>query len=337
MINDLLFSISVLGAGSWGSALAILLARKGIPTMLWGRDAHHIARLQKSCYNERYLPGVRLPKNLAVTADLAEAVSFANDLLISVPSVAFRACLNDIKPFLHQNHRIAWATKGIELSSGQLLHRVVEEVIGLRSMSVISGPTFSSEVVQELPTAVTVAANEPAFAQAIAEKLHTPTFRAYYNDDLIGVELGGALKNVLAIAAGITDGLGFGANTRAALITRGLAEMTRLGTALGGKAETFMGLAGLGDLVLTATDNQSRNRRFGLLLTQGRNIEAALAEIGQAVEGYPTAREAVRLANQQGIEIPIMQEVYRVLYEGISPKQAVHNLLQRDPKAEWVS
>ncbi|MEE8342375.1 MAG: NAD(P)H-dependent glycerol-3-phosphate dehydrogenase, partial [Gammaproteobacteria bacterium] len=231
--------------------------------------------------------------------------------------------------------RVAWATKGLELETAMLPHQVAQSVLGeSRPLAVISGPTFAREVASGLPTAITVASKNPEFSEKLSGLLHGEQFRAYTSSDMVGVELGGAVKNVLAIAAGICDGLGFGANSRAALVTRGLAELMRLGEAMGGRRETFMGLAGVGDLVLTCTDDQSRNRRLGIALGQGINCQQALQEIGQVVEGVNTAREVVRLARRFGIDMPITEQVYRVLHENLAPRDAVRALLTREPKQE---
>jgi glycerol-3-phosphate dehydrogenase (NAD(P)+) len=327
--------IAVLGAGSWGTALAIQLCRAGGPVTLWGHEPELITRLGNARCNERYLPGIALPEQLSLTADLAAAIAEARDVLLVVPSHAFRTVLSAVQPLLKNNTRICWGTKGLESGSGKLLHEVAEEVLGHDvSLAVVSGPTFAREVAEGLPTAVTVASGDAQLAGDMAERLHSETFRAYTSADITGVEVGGAVKNVLAIAAGIADGLGFGANARTALITRGLAEMMRLGEVLGGQRETFMGLAGLGDLVLTCTDNQSRNRRLGLSLGQGKTLEAALADIDQVVEGVQTAREVHDLALSRGVDMPITEQVFNVLYDGVTPKQAVQALLNRDQKAE---
>jgi glycerol-3-phosphate dehydrogenase (NAD(P)+) len=328
-------TFAVLGAGSWGTALALLLARNGHAVALWGRDPAYMRRLAEERVNPRYLPGVPLPPGLALTADVKGALRGAEEVLVAVPSHAFRETLRAIAPALRPGMRIAWATKGLEPASGKLLHRVAAEELGdTAAMAVISGPTFAREVAAGLPTAVTVASSTQSYATELAGYLHGESFRAYTSEDVTGVELGGAVKNVLAIAAGIADGLGFGANTRAALVTRGLAELMRLGNALGGRRETFMGLAGLGDLVLTCTDDQSRNRRCGLELARGANLTDALRSIGQAVEGVRTAREVVQLAARAGVEMPITEQVYRVLYEDHAPRAAVHDLLAREQKAE---
>ncbi len=326
-------SVAVLGAGSWGTALAILIAGNGAKVRLWARDPVQAERMVAERRNSRYLPEAAFPPGLTPTASLDEALEGASDLLIAVPSQAFRATLEAVAPGLCDT-RISWATKGLESNSRKLLHRVSEEVLGDRPIAVISGPTFAGEVARGLPTAVTVAANDSNLAEHLAELLHGPAFRAYTSDDVVGVELGGAVKNVLAIAAGIADGLGFGANTRAALITRGLVELTRLGTALGGRPETFMGLAGLGDLVLTCTDDQSRNRRIGLAIGRGATVDQARSGIDQVVEGVRGAAEVVHLARDSGVEMPICEQVYRVLYEGLSPLEAVERLLGREQKAE---
>lgn len=325
----------VLGAGSWGTALAIQLSRHGAPVTLWDHDPTHVEKLTTERENERYLPGIPLPASLHISGDLASVLREARDVLLVVPSHAFREVLQAVKPLLPSDHRLLWATKGLESGSGKLLHEVAQDVLGPHiPMAVISGPTFAREVAEGLPTAITVASTERKFAHEIAERLHTESFRAYTSDDVIGVEIGGAVKNVLAIAAGIADGLGFGANARTALITRGLAEIMRLSEVLGGRHDTLMGLAGLGDLMLTCTDNQSRNRRLGLAIGDGQTLETALASIDQVVEGVQTAREVHELAMRVGVEMPITEQVYAVLYEARSPKQAVHALLNREQKAE---
>ncbi|OAI03075.1 NAD(P)H-dependent glycerol-3-phosphate dehydrogenase [Methylomonas methanica] len=328
-------SISILGAGSWGTALAVQAARNGCDTLLWGHNPTHIAALKQTGENKRYLPGVHFPENLQFTDNLTEAVAFSSVLLISVPSHAFRDSLAQIKPMLSASSRIAWATKGFDCQDGALLSEVAAQVLGANIESAaLSGPTFAQEVAADLPTALTIASTSESFAAQLSERLHNQRFRIYTSNDIIGVQVGGACKNVLAIAAGIADGLGFGANTRAALITRGLTEIMRLGIKLGGQADTFMGLAGLGDLILTCTDNQSRNRRFGLALGQGKDQKYALSEINQEVEGVSAAREAHRLSQKYGVEMPITEQVYKVLFEHLPPKQAVQNLLTRDQKPE---
>ena len=328
---------TVLGAGAWGTALAALLAGNGQSTCLWGRNAGHLQEMADSRVNSYYLPSVALPKTLRFETDLAAAVASAQDLLLVVPSHAFRQTLEAINPYISESSRLIWASKGFEPKTGRLLHQVAEDVLGTdRPMAVITGPTFALEVAKGLPTALTVASSDQAFATEIAARLHNDTFRAYTSLDVPGVEVGGAVKNILAIAAGISDGLGFGANARAALITRGLTEVMRLGEALGGHKETLMGLAGLGDLLLTCTDDQSRNRRFGLALGRGSSIAEARASINQVVEGIDAAREAHGLAESLGIEMPIIEQVYQVLFNQCSPHEAVHHLLTRQQKPESV-
>jgi glycerol-3-phosphate dehydrogenase (NAD(P)+) len=328
--------IAVIGAGSWGTALAILLANNGAPVRLWGRDPQQMAAMAQERLNRRYLPDSPLPDGLTPTGELREAVEGVQDLLLTVPSHAFRDNLRSLKPMLHPQVRLSWASKGLEPGSRKFIHEMVREELGNIPVAVVSGPTFAREVAHGLPTAVTVAGSDEAIATHFAERLHGHNFRPYTSSDLVGVELGGATKNVLALAAGIADGLGFGANTRSALITRGLAEMMRLGVAVGGQRETFMGLAGLGDLVLTCTDDQSRNRRVGLALGKGSSLEQAIASVGQAVEGVKSAPEILRLSGEHGVEMPITEQVVAVLKEGRSPQAAVEALLAREPKPETI-
>lgn len=329
-------SIAVYGAGSWGTALALQLARNGLKVLLWDIDPVHIETINRQRENSRYLPGIAFPDMLTCSSDLGQVASFAGHHLLVIPSHGFRALLQQLAPLIKSQDAVFWATKGLELETGKLLHQVLEEELPpYRDYGVVSGPTFAAEVARGLPTAMTVAATSPALAHVIAEAFRADNYRVYLSDDVPGVELGGAVKNVLAIAAGISDGLGFGANARAAIITRGLAEIRRLGGKLGAQPETLMGLAGLGDLVLTCTDDQSRNRRLGLALGKGKDMESAIAEIGQAVEGAKSARSIGKLAAQAGVEMPICEEVYRILYEGLSPHQAVRELISRDMKTEF--
>lgn len=328
-------SISVLGAGSWGTALAIQAARNGCQTLLWGHNPEHMATLAVNRENNRYLPGLILPESLSITDSLEKAVKFSSIILISVPSHAFRDTLNNIKPFINQDSKIAWATKGFNPDDGALLNQVVEQVFSTNiDTAAISGPTFAKEVAAGFPTAITIASTNPLFSEQISTLLHNHCFRTYTSSDIIGVQVGGAVKNALAIAAGIADGLGFGANTRSALITRGLHEIMRLGIQLGGQADTFMGLAGLGDLILTCTDNQSRNRRLGLALGEGKDKDVAIKEIGQEVEGISAAKETYLLSLKHNIEMPIIEQTYKVLYQNLDPRIAVQNLLTREQKAE---
>jgi len=327
--------IVVLGAGSWGTALAIQFARTGRQTVLWGHHRAHVAELARERRNSRYLPEAVFPDALSLEPELSLALRATRDVLVAVPSHALRGVLREVAAHRPAELRLAWATKGFELSSGLLPHQVAAQVLGDSvPTAVISGPTFAREVGAGLPTAMTIAAADQEFARELAASISAVNFRAYTSTDVIGVEIGGAIKNVMAIGAGISDGLGFGANTRIALITRGLVEMTRLGVALGARRETFMGLAGLGDLVLTCTDNQSRNRRFGLALAAGESIAAAQASIGQVVEGVLAARAVREVAARANVEMPICEQLYRVVHEGLAPKSAVKELMSRELKPE---
>lgn len=327
--------LSVLGAGSWGTALAILLARNGHRVRLWGHDPDIVAILREEGCNRRYLPDVPFPAELDPVDDLTDCLAEVPIVLLAVPTHAFREVLSQMRRELAPGARVAWATKGLEAGTGRFLHQVFEEVMDTEpAPAVISGPSFAKEVAAGLPTAVTVASVDAALAEEMARLLSGPDFRTYTTTDVQGVELGGAVKNVMAIAAGIADGLGFGANTRAALITRGLHEIMVLGERLGGQRETFMGLSGIGDLVLTCTDDQSRNRRLGLALGRGERPKQAMADIGQAVEGFNTAKEVVALARQHGVEMPISEQVFRVLYRDQDPRAAVDELLGRALRAE---
>ena len=327
--------IVVLGAGSWGTALAIQFARGGERTVLWGRAEDDPAELARARRNERYLPGAEFPPSLAIEPDLAKAIGSGEDIVLVVPSSVLRLVLQQIKPMLGPRSRVAWASKGFELATGKLPHQVVGEVLGPHvPIAVLSGPTFAREVGLGLPTAIAVASPNPAFARDLAERISSGGFRAYTQADIVGVEIGGAVKNVIAIATGVSDGLGYGANSRVFLITRGLAEMVRLGVALGAKRETLMGLAGLGDLVLTCTDDQSRNRRFGRAIAAGKPVEAAIAEIGQVVEGYHAAKAVHAVALSHGVEMPICRHVFEVLHQGVPIKTVVESMLQREVTAE---
>lgn len=328
-------AIVVLGAGSWGTALALLLARNGYTATLWGNDPARQVRLEQERENRAYLPGIPFLEKLRPVELLAEAAKDASRFLIAVPSHAFRATLTALQPFLPKQAILAWATKGLEPGSGKLLSQVAMELLGNQSsLAVVSGPTFAREVALNLPSALTVASESETTAEAVASWLRNDRVRVYTSRDVAGVQLGGAIKNVMAIAAGISDGLGFGANARAALITRGLAELTRLGIAMGGQKETFMGLAGAGDLILTCTDNASRNRRVGLALGQGKKLSDILSELGQEAEGVATTRELYQLARKSNVEMPITAQVYRVLYENLPPQNAVEALLKREPRQE---
>lgn len=326
--------LAVLGAGSWGTAIAMLLARNGYDTRLWSRDQQHAEQMQKDRVNHHYLPDHPLPKLISVYHELEVCLAGVTDIFIVVPSYAFRELVTQLKPHCHHDVRLVWGTKGLD-ANNQLLHEVVDVVMQRPlPMAVLSGPSLAREVAAGLPTAVTVASNDEHFAQDLIAYLHSANFRVYQNNDMIGVELCGAIKNVLAIAAGISDGMALGSNARSALITRGLAEMSRLCEAMGGQKETVMGLAGLGDLVLTSTDNQSRNRRFGLALGTGIDPRAAEQAIGQAVEGFHNSQQVCQLAKVHRVEMPISQQVYRILNENLDARKAVKELLERSPKIE---
>ncbi len=322
-------TVAVLGAGSWGTALAMQLARNGLQVKLWGHQPDHIERLCELRENTDYLPGFELADNIDPKATLQATIEHATYLLIAIPSKGFRALLQQLKPLLDTNQALFWASKGFEIESGKLLHEVVEEELPGYRYGVVSGPTFATEVARGLPAAIACAGNDAQTTAAFAELLRGHHFRAYTSADIIGVELGGALKNVLAIAVGISDGLGFGANTRAALMTRGLSEIMRLGTRLGAHQETMMGLAGLGDIILTCTDDQSRNRRFGLSIGRGKNVRQADLEVGQTVEGLRAASAIYNKARELELDLPIIEEVYRVLYDGKDPHDAVRDLESR--------
>ncbi len=329
-------SITVVGAGSYGTALAFCLSRNLHNTYLWGRNTDAIKKMQQQRCNQQYLDKFIFPEDLHPVSDLSAALKQSKYILVVVPSHAFADTLHHIAPLVTAQHKVIWASKGLEPGTGRLLQEVAADILPPNiSLAVLSGPTFAAEMAAGLPTAITLSSKDKVLSQEFANLLHDPKrFRVYQNDDLIGVQLGGAVKNVIAIGAGLADGLGFGANARTALITRGLAEMKRLGMSLGAQSETFMGMACLGDLVLTCTDNQSRNRRFGLALGQGLTVEAAIESIGQVVEGYRNTDEVHILAAKQQIEMPICEQIYKVLYQGKSAKEAAVALLGRDQTTE---
>jgi glycerol-3-phosphate dehydrogenase (NAD(P)+) len=329
-------SVCVLGAGSYGTALAFCLSRNGIKTVLWGRDQQQIKLMAQSRCNQKYLPNAVFPKELSLESDLSKAIAGSQDILLVVPSHAFASTLQEAKAFLTSEHRIIWATKGLEPETGRLLQDVAVDILGNETpIAALSGPTFAKEMVAGLPTAISLSSTNENLAVEFANKLHcSRSFRVYRNDDFIGIQLGGAVKNVIAIGAGLSDGLGFGSNARTALITRGLTELTRLGVKMGAKQTTFMGMSGLGDLVLTCTDNQSRNRRFGLALGNGLGIQEAMSEIGQVVEGYRNTKEVHILSKRMGVEMPICEQVYEVLYNYKPAKEAALTLLGRDQTSE---
>jgi len=327
--------ILVIGAGSWGTALALVLARNGNSTCLWDSSTSHVEKLIKERCNKRHLPGIAFPDCLMPAADLDAQLTNAGDIVIAVPCENLQEVLLQLQAANRGEFRICLACKGLEPKTHSLNHLVVRQFLGDVPVAVLSGPSFAREVASGSPTAVALASADQDTATYFAERFHDTVFRIYTQDDIIGVQVGGAVKNVMAIAAGIADGLGFGANSRAALITRGLVEITRLGLAMGARRETFMGLAGLGDLVLTCTDDQSRNRRLGLILGRGGDVEAARREIGQAIEGIRTAEAVHELAREYAIEMPISEQIYNVIHGQITPHDAVQILLAREQKSEF--
>ena len=325
--------IVVLGAGAWGTALAIHISNQHKVT-LWGRNAGHVSGMRKARANPLYLGDFAFNDNLDVEEDLGTAIEDADLILSVVPTAGFRLLLKELKK-LGSKQPLIWAHKGLEPISALLPHEVAIEELGMgQQWGVLSGPSFAAELVRGLPTAVTLAAHDTTFALEASELLHGGGLRVYSSADVIGVSVGGAVKNVMAIAAGISDGMGFGNNARAAMITRGLAEITRFGVALGAKSETFMGLAGAGDLILTCTGQYSRNREVGLQLASGKSLEDVLNGLGHVAEGVNTAREVMRRAEKIGVDMPITYEVDQALSDGKSAKEAVMDLLGREQKPE---
>jgi glycerol-3-phosphate dehydrogenase (NAD(P)+) len=322
--------VAVLGAGAWGTAISCALATR-MEVRLWARDAAQARAIRERRRNERYLPGFEIPASVSVTAELAEALAGAELLLAATPVAGLRELLKK----LSAASGVVWLCKGFEQGTGALPHRIAAETLGRgASFGALSGPSFAEEVARGLPCALTLASSDAQFAREAAERLHGGRLRVYFTTDLVGVEIGGAVKNVMAIAAGISDGLGLGLNARAALITRGLAEIARLGAALGAQPETIMGLAGVGDLILTATGDLSRNRRVGLELARGKPLEAILRDLGHIAEGVRSAREVARLAAEHGVDMPVSEAVNAVLDGKLSPAEAVDRLLSREPKKE---
>lgn len=327
---------SILGNGSWGTALAIHLAKQGHRVSLWGREEDLTTILLKERVNTRYLPGVKLPDGVEIQSDLTEAMSQSNQIIVAVPSHAFAPLLNTIKLHWTSEHRLLWVTKGLDADSGEFLHTVATRILGSNvPMAILSGPSFAKEVAIGLPTAVVVATTNGIWGIDLVRAFSGPQFRVYPSSDLIGIQVGGVLKNIIAVAAGIGDALGFGANARAALIARGLAEMIRFGEQLGAERDTLIGLSGCGDMILTCTDNQSRNRRFGLALGSGKTQDQAVAEIGQVVEAIYNINQVHKLAVEKGIKMPISEAVYSVLHQLTTPEIAVDALFSRPTKAEY--
>ncbi len=331
-------TVAVLGAGSWGTALALQLDRSGSHSILWDRDLENLEKIRATRLNERYLPGIDIPASIVVEDNILSAVKAADHILVVTPSHAFATIMKTIREVLVQGQGVAWACKGFEPGSGRLLHQVAMELLPAGTpLAIVTGPSFAKEVAMNLPTAVTVAGPDSDFTQVMAQALHGGRFRAYTGEDMIGAELGGAVKNVMAVATGICDGMKLGDNARAALITRGLAEMMRLGAALNAKPETLMGLAGAGDLILTCTGDLSRNRQLGLKLGEGKKLEQALEEIGQVVEGVNSAAEVQRLALKNKVNMPISEQVNGIIHNGWNPAEGVARLMARKQKAEYGS
>lgn len=324
--------IAVLGAGSWGTALAVLLAKKGWLVWLWGRVEDGVEIIQHTRENQRFLPGVTIPSSVRVTADIAAALTGAELVVLSVPSQAVRGVIAQARPFISRGTIVVNTAKGIEIDSLLRMTEVLKQELPAsmhQQIAVLSGPSHAEEVSRDLPTAIVSAAHQRQVAEYVQDVFMTPRFRVYTNPDVIGVELGGALKNIIALSAGIADGLGYGDNSKAALITRGIREISRLGVAMGAEALTFAGLSGIGDLVVTCTSMHSRNRRAGIQLGQGKSLSEVLASIGMVVEGVETTRAAYRLAEKYGVEMPITNQTYRVLFYHLDPREAVDNLMLR--------
>lgn len=326
--------LAVLGAGSWGTALALTLAYSNHPVRLWGHHPEHMRILCQERENRRYLPGYSFPDALEPVVDLSEALTAVEAVCLVVPSFAFSETLRHIQPLVSADLPILWGTKGMDAADHVLLSDEVGRLLGKRPMAVLSGPSFATEVAAKLPTAVTIAGNSADWIHRAASLFSASFFRVYESQDLVGAQVCGVVKNVLAIAAGISDGMGLGHNARSALITRGLAEMTRLCVAMGGLAETAVGLCGLGDLVLTCTGDLSRNRRFGLALGKGASVEAATRNIGQAVEGCHNVRQVYALWQEHQVRMPISKAVYQILHEDLDPHSALMQLMERAPQQD---
>lgn len=334
--NDI---VSVIGAGSWGTAIASVISGKGIQTFLWGHDPKHVESLKKERENKKYLPGFKFGENLHPTNDLKEAIENSKTVCMVVPSHGFRAVFEKIIPILSDDTIIISAVKGIENESYKTMSQVMEELLTRSdkeniSIAILSGPSFAREVVDGHPTAVTIGCKDLAIAKRMQKLFVTDLFRVYAAKDVIGLEISAALKNIVAIGAGICDGLGYGLNTRAALITRGLAEIKRLGVKMGGEETTFFGLSGLGDLVLTCTGDLSRNRTVGLKLGKGKTLEKILNEMEMVAEGVKTTRSVYNLSKKYNVEMPILEQVYKILYEAKDCSTAVKDLLKRELKVE---
>lgn len=326
--------IGVLGSGSWGTAIGVLLSKKGYEVNLWDRNSEVIESINQTRENIRYLPGVLLPAGLNGVNTIDECVKEAEIIVIAVPSQAVRKVCEQLRGLIRSEQILVSLAKGIEVGTSKRMSQVIEEYLPDNRIAVLSGPSHAEEVSRDIPTAVVVTSKERETAECIQDIFITPKFRVYTNPDVVGVEIGGAVKNIIAIAAGISDGLGYGDNTKAALMTRGIAEIARLGEALGAEYLTFAGLAGIGDLIVTCTSIHSRNRRAGMLLGQGKKLEEALAEIRMVVEGVNTTRSTYELAKKLGVDMPITSELYRILFEGKDPRYAVSDLMLRSKTHE---
>lgn len=327
-------NVAVLGSGSWGTALAVMLANNGHTVMIWTRREEMAERLRVERENKQYLPNIPLPEGIGVTSDRAEAVSGAEIVIFAVPSRAVTQTAKDFAPLLSKEQVLVNVAKGLEEGTLRRLSLVLEEAIPQCEVCVLSGPSHAEEVAKGIPTTCLLASENEEVSKMIQKEFMNLSFRLYTNTDVIGVEVGAALKNVMALAAGMSDGLGFGDNTKAALMTRGIAEMARLGMEMGGKMETFAGLSGIGDLIVTCTSMHSRNRRAGILLGQGKSLEETLAEVQMVVEGVNTVQTATQLAERYHVEMPITEAIYEVLFDGKDARQAVLELMGRDGKAE---
>jgi glycerol-3-phosphate dehydrogenase (NAD(P)+) len=335
--EKILNKIAVLGAGSWGTAQAILLSANTKQLALWGRIEDGLESMINKRENKRFLPGAFLPPNIKVLSDLSSTLEGAGLIVLAVPSQALRSVLNSIKPYLNDRATLVNTAKGIEIETGMRMSQVVEDVLGkemLERYAVLSGPSHAEEVARKVPTVVSVAAFNKNTAFIVQDTYMSPVFRVYTNPDVAGVELGGALKNIIALATGMADGLGYGDNTRAALMTRGLTEITRIGGAMGGDYRTFSGLSGMGDLVVTCGSKYSRNRRAGELIGQGLSLKEAFREIGMVVEGAYTVKVVKKIADKIGVEMPISEACYGILYEGKSARDTVISLMKRKKKHE---
>ncbi|MBO8168357.1 MAG: NAD(P)H-dependent glycerol-3-phosphate dehydrogenase [Thermoanaerobacteraceae bacterium] len=330
--------VAVIGAGSWGTALAMVLADKEMDVTLWARNPECAAEINEQRTNHKYLPGIRVPENLTATSDLEEAVAGKEFLIMAVPSQAVRSVIKQMAPLVDTRAIVINTAKGLERETGLRLSQVMVEELPAelkRRVAVLSGPSHAEEVSRRLPTAVVATAVEEAVAYEVQDLFMAPYFRVYTHPDIIGVELGGALKNVIALCTGISDGLGYGDNSKAALMTRGMREIARLGVAMGAELSTFAGLAGMGDLVVTCTSMHSRNRRAGIQLGQGKKLSQILEEMGMVVEGIKTTEVAYRLAQEKNVEMPITEQAYQVIYKGQDPREGVGNLMLRDKTEEW--